>query len=584
MALTAINGINLNISVKGEGHPVILIHGVGGESKHLSALIDRLSSHFKTIALDCRGHGLSDKPAQYTLQDHINDIIGVMDYFELPVATLLGVSMGSYIAQGVAIAAGERIDKLVLTVPKSNGLTSSVHRLMHEHASELEGLNLHEIFAHLLRYFTYDAEAMKAHMEIFDTELPPEQFAAANKALAGFDFRGDLGKITAETLVISGKYDGLNPPEEGRECAKLIPHAAFVEMQYSGHAPMYEEPEVYMKAVETFLLMGRPKFHTTVLHYAINLVNHFLGLHNIDIGRLKVRTALYEKAAFPETSIQDISMELQEWGIRHELKTVPCSIADATTFPTLAIVRMREEELLAIIEKVEGDQIYLNYYSTDTVPFSASELTVLQYLDIKEIIVDKAFCEACRQEDLSRQEAYADTVFAVEDFMSEEECNYMIDYCERHDLFNRSTIGAADGTYAVTAYRTSYSAFITTSKQDPVFNAIIERAANLMEVDAARIENLQCVRYGEGQEYKPHFDSSGKGMKRKATLLVYLNDNFEGGGTVFPEIGLSVYPKKGMALSFTNLDEQNNDLIYSLHGGAPVTAGTKFACNIWVHP
>ncbi|MBC9909006.1 alpha/beta fold hydrolase [Chitinophaga varians] len=253
MALTAINGINLNIAVKGEGHPIMLIHGVGGEHKHLSALIDRLSSRFMTIALDCRGHGLSDKPAQYTLQDHVNDVIGIMDHFNLSVTSLLGISMGSYIAQGVAIAAGERIDKLVLTVPKSNGLTSSVQRLMTEHAAEIKGFNLHETFAYLLRYFTYDAAAMKAHMEVFDTELPPDQFAAANKALAGFDFRNDLGKVTAETLVISGKYDGLNSPEEGRECAKLIPNAKFIEMQYSGHAPMYEEPEAYVSAVETFL-------------------------------------------------------------------------------------------------------------------------------------------------------------------------------------------------------------------------------------------------------------------------------------------------------------------------------------------
>ncbi|HVI48439.1 MAG TPA: alpha/beta hydrolase [Chitinophaga sp.] len=254
MALIEINGINLNVSVKGEGHPVILIHGVGGEQAHLENLTNRLSSRFKTIALDCRGHGQSDKPAQYTLQDHINDVIGVMNYFELPVTALLGVSMGSYIAQGVAIAAGNRIDKLILTVPKSNGLTSSVQRLMSEHAAEIQGMNLHEVFLYLLRYFTYDAEAMRAYIGIFDSQLPPEQFAAANKALEGFDFREDLHKVTAQTVVISGKYDGLNPPAEGRICAELIPNATFIEMLYSGHAPMYEEPEAYMSAVEAFLL------------------------------------------------------------------------------------------------------------------------------------------------------------------------------------------------------------------------------------------------------------------------------------------------------------------------------------------
>lgn len=327
----------------------------------------------------------------------------------------------------------------------------------------------------------------------------------------------------------------------------------------------------------------KPGFHTIAHHYATNLLIYFLGLHDIHMGRLAVRTALYEKETFPEIAIQDISSQLQEWGVRHELKTAPCNITTVVVFPTMAVVRIQEQEVLAIIERVEGQQVYLEYFSADATTYAISELTVLQYLDIREIIVDKTFCEARAQEDASKQEAYTDTIFAVEDFLSEEECSYMIDYCEQHNLFSRSMTGTADGASEVTGNRTSYSAFITTCRQDTLFKDIIERAADLMEVDITRVEDLQCVRYGEGQLYKSHFDSFETGLKRKATLLVYLNDDYEGGETIFPEIGFSISPKKGMALAFVNLDEQNNDLIYSLHGGAPVTAGVKFACNIWIH-
>ena len=103
-----------------------------------------MAKEFKAIALDCRGHGESDKPDNYSLQDHVSDILGILDHYEIETASLLGVSMGSYIAQGVAIEAPDRIDRLILTVPKSNGLTSSFQRLMNEHAKELEGLSLHE--------------------------------------------------------------------------------------------------------------------------------------------------------------------------------------------------------------------------------------------------------------------------------------------------------------------------------------------------------------------------------------------------------------------------------------------------------
>lgn len=327
----------------------------------------------------------------------------------------------------------------------------------------------------------------------------------------------------------------------------------------------------------------KPGFHTITHHYGVNLVICFLGLHHINMGRLKVRTALYEKETFPELSIQDISMALQGWGIRHVLKTAPCHITDATVFPTMAVVRIEEQEVLAIVEKVEDQLAYLQYFSAEKAAFAIDKLIVLEYLHVEDIVVDKAFCEAHEQEDLSRREAYADTIFAVEDFLTDEECNYMMDYCEQHQLFNRSMTGAADGASEVTANRTSYSAFIASCRQDAMFSSIIARAADLMEVETARVEDLQCVRYGQGQEYRPHFDSFERGLKRKATLLVYLNDDFEGGETIFPEIGISVSPKKGMALAFINLDEQHNDLVYSLHGGAPVTAGTKYACNIWIH-
>ncbi|ASU35883.1 non-heme bromoperoxidase BpoC, putative [Mucilaginibacter xinganensis] len=217
-------------------------------------MIEPLSKNFKTIALDCRGHGQSDKPSQFTITDHANDILAIMDHFGIKKAHLLGVSMGSYIAQLVAITAPERIDKLILTVTKSNGLTSSIQRLFKENEAAIKGLDMHFTILKLLKYMVYDAELMKNHLEIFETTLSPEQFNAANKAIGAFDFRNDLSKITAKTLVISGKYDGLNPPADGREVASLIKNAIFVEMEYSGHAPMFEEPGTYVNIIEHFLL------------------------------------------------------------------------------------------------------------------------------------------------------------------------------------------------------------------------------------------------------------------------------------------------------------------------------------------
>lgn len=253
MSMIKVNGINLNIEIQGEGEPLILIHGLCGDNTKWKNEIRRLSKTFKAVSLDCRGHGKSDKTDSYTLNDHVQDILSLMDNLKFTTVNLYGVSMGSYIAQGVAITQPHRIKKLILAVPKSNGLTSSTQRLFEEHARELEGLNEQEKLMFFYKHIAYNAETLLKYPELLKSTLTPKQTEAANKALEGFDYRGELHKITAKTLVISGKYDELNPPSDGKLCASLIPNATFIEMQYSGHIPMLEEPETYNNIIDNFL-------------------------------------------------------------------------------------------------------------------------------------------------------------------------------------------------------------------------------------------------------------------------------------------------------------------------------------------
>lgn len=83
--------------------------------------------------------------------------------------------------------------------------------------------------------------------------LTEKQQETANKALEGFDFRNELHKFTPETLVRSGRYDGLKPPERGKEISALIPRAKFLEFEKSGHAPNVEEIERYFEVITKFL-------------------------------------------------------------------------------------------------------------------------------------------------------------------------------------------------------------------------------------------------------------------------------------------------------------------------------------------
>jgi hypothetical protein len=69
---------------------------------------------------------------------------------------------------------------------------------------------------------------------------------------------------------------------------------------------------------------------------------------------------------------------------------------------------------------------------------------------------------------------------------------------------------------------------------------------------------------------------------RLYTFLIYLNDDFEGGGTDFPRMNLCIKPKKGKAILFQNIDERFDLIPESLHAGCPVTSGTKWVANKWI--
>jgi len=240
----------------GQGEPILLLHGLTGNRHMFAHEVNILKKYFRVVLLDARGHGESSKPASYTLNDHVGDVLTLLDHLQIEQTYLLGVSMGSYIAQGVAIASPERVKKLILVATKSEGKTSSMEALFTRHENELEGLDFSEKVLKASKYMFHDLGAVaKWSQEAAEKSpaLTPTEIAAANKALEGFDFREDLYRVTAETLVISGDYDELNPPEVGRATARLIPHATFAEFNQSGHAPNVEQPMLFLDFVLEFL-------------------------------------------------------------------------------------------------------------------------------------------------------------------------------------------------------------------------------------------------------------------------------------------------------------------------------------------
>ncbi|MGB0902449.1 prolyl hydroxylase family protein [Halocynthiibacter sp.] len=172
------------------------------------------------------------------------------------------------------------------------------------------------------------------------------------------------------------------------------------------------------------------------------------------------------------------------------------------------------------------------------------------------------------------------------------------DFCTQDEIHDLHTLiaslnfeVAAIGTKAVnrvdTTYRSAEQA-IHNNESQTLFRPIRKRVTELFQYPIDACEPTALLRYEQGQEYKVHLDSGTnpdcENYGRIFTAVLYLNDDFSGGETVFPRIDVTVRPKAGSLVLWAN--KRPNDSAahpLSLHAGHPVKSGTKYIASFWIH-
>lgn len=139
------------------------------------------------------------------------------------------------------------------------------------------------------------------------------------------------------------------------------------------------------------------------------------------------------------------------------------------------------------------------------------------------------------------------------------------------------------GRAIINPVRTSDAAVIGPTREDLIVRALNLRLAAISDTDVRRGEALTILRYAPGQQFRPHLDAiAGSRNQRGRTVLVYLNDGYDGGETSFPEIGLVVKPRAGDAIVFDNTLPDGRADPLSRHAGEPVTKGVKWLATRWI--
>ena len=183
-------------------------------------------------------------------------------------------------------------------------------------------------------------------------------------------------------------------------------------------------------------------------------------------------------------------------------------------------------------------------------------------------------------------------LYEIPNFLTAEECRGIKD-AANHAGMHRSEIYGASSDSVDNGSRKSYTAWLSNASS-PIVQKISTLSQQLSGFPEENQEDLQVVQYPEGGFFKPHYDCceggpeecsrmNALGGPRRITIIIYLNDDYEGGETHFPNINEAVVPVTGKAAVFWSTDEDNNVLKQSFHGGNPVKGGEKWICNKWVH-
>ncbi|MGH9939167.1 MAG: alpha/beta fold hydrolase, partial [Blastocatellia bacterium] len=250
-------GVRLRYAEGGapEGRPIILLHGYTDSWFSFSRALPHFDPNWRVYILDQRGHGDSERPADgYTFQDFAADVIAFMDAKGIKRATLVGHSMGSFVAQGVAIAAPERVERLVLV----GSATTVRNEAVAEFRQAVEKLD-EPVPVEFAREFQVSTVHHPVPNEFMDRvvaesgKAPARVWKAVMAGMLAGDYKARLAEIRTPTLIVWGDRDAFFLRAEQDSLAAALPHAVLKVYPETGHCPNWERPEQFAQDLKDFI-------------------------------------------------------------------------------------------------------------------------------------------------------------------------------------------------------------------------------------------------------------------------------------------------------------------------------------------
>jgi pimeloyl-ACP methyl ester carboxylesterase len=257
-----INNIQIYYEEHGTGYPILLIQGLGYPSGMWFLQVQELAKHFRTIIFDNRGVGRTDKPdEEYSVALMASDAGGLLRSLGVKKAHVVGVSLGGYIAQELALSQPDLVDRLVLLATSCGGPKYiELTKALWEEVAALAGLPPEEIIRRGMalaatgKFFCEHPELIARSVAIrLENPQPLYAFGRQSAAAMSFNSTDRVHLIRQLTLILAGAQDRVMPLVLTEELAQKIPNAHLKVFPDAAHLLFLEKAQAVNQAIVEFL-------------------------------------------------------------------------------------------------------------------------------------------------------------------------------------------------------------------------------------------------------------------------------------------------------------------------------------------
>ncbi len=267
-----VNTIELGADRSSTGPPLVFVHGLSGCWANWLEQLPMLARRHRVLTLDLPGFGYSPMPAeQISISGYARLLDRLLGELEIDAATLVGNSMGGFVAAELAIAFPQRVERLVLI--SAAGISTTAHPGTVRAVPTLRRLerilaasgawvaSKSDAVANRARLREATLNVVVRHPRRLPAALAAEQLRGAGKpgfmqalqAVLDYDIRDRLPEVACPTLIVWGDGDRLIDVRDADVFAELIPNSRKVIFEDTGHMAMLERPAAFNALLEDFL-------------------------------------------------------------------------------------------------------------------------------------------------------------------------------------------------------------------------------------------------------------------------------------------------------------------------------------------